>query len=338
MDEKLTEMPLVELHLHLDGAVGIDKSFEILKRDNIDLGVKVDSKEDLEKLLLAGPNCKDLNEFLEKFDYTTKFLQTPQNIKEITEDLILRLAADKVIYAEIRFAPQLHTDSMSMEEAVKAAIEGCKSALKTCDSIKVKLILCMMRGGNYSDNLETINLASKYLNEFVGGIDLAGAEALYETNEYKELFDIAKSKNVPFTIHAGEACGAQSVSEALDCGTTRIGHGVRVVEDKEVLERAKEKGTLFEVCPSSNLSTKCFDKIENHSVKEMYDAGLNVCISTDDPVITGVSLRQEYELLEETFGFTIDDFIKMNKNSINASFMNENDKIMFNHILDSYLN
>lgn len=337
MDERINDMPLVELHLHLDGAVGVEKSYEILKRDNIDLGVPVNSVEDLKQLLLAGPNCKDLNEFLEKFSYTTKLLQTKENIKEITEDLILRLAADKVIYAEIRFAPQLHTETLSMEEAVQAAIEGCKSALKTCDTIKVKLILCMMRGGSYSDNLETINIASKYINDGVGGIDLAGAEALYKTDEYKELFDIAKSKNVPFTIHAGEADGPQSVADALDCGTSRIGHGVRIVEDEKVLERAKEKGTLFEVCPSSNLSTKCFDKIENHSIKKMFDAGLNICISTDDPVITGVSLREEYELIEKTFGFTIEDFIKMNRNSINASFMNENDKIMFNHIYDTFL-
>ncbi|MCQ2749907.1 MAG: adenosine deaminase [Clostridia bacterium] len=337
MDDKLNEMPLVELHLHLDGAVGIDKSFEILKRDNIDLGVPVNTKEDLKNLLLAGPNCKDLNEFLEKFDYTTKFLQTKENIKDITEDLVLRLAEDKVIYAEIRFAPQLHTENMSMEEAVKAAIDGCNEALKKCDTIKVKLILCMMRGGSYSDNLETINIASRFLNDGVGGIDLAGAEAIYKTDEYKELFDIAKSKNVPFTIHAGEADGPQSITDALDCGTSRIGHGVRIVEDENVLERAKEKGTLFEVCPTSNLSTKCFDKIENHSIKKMFDAGLNICISTDDPVITGVALRDEYRLVEKTFGFTIEDFVKMNRNSINASFMNENDKIMYNHILDSYL-
>lgn len=339
MDMNFNDIPLVELHLHIDGSIDVKKAYEIIKRDNIKLGFEINDASELEKHLKVNDGCKDLNEYLEKFSLPGLIMQTEENIKTLVEELVVSLANEKIIYAELRFAPQKHTSlDLDIEKATKSALEGIKNGMKRNDNIKVKLILCLMRNGSTSDNMETINVAKKYLDYGVAGIDLAGAEALYKTSEFEDLFKYAKSKGVPFTIHAGEADGPSSIRSAIGFGATRIGHGTTLIQDEKLLEEVKEKNILLEVCPISNVMTQAVSDVKNHPVKEYIDRNLNVCIATDNITVQGTTLRDNYKALIDAFDITLEDIIRLNINAVKSSFMDEKDKVTYVKILEAYLN
>src|SRR5574344_523636 len=218
----------VLLHIHLDGSVR-KNTIEELTCQKIDV--------------CAKEKCKDLNEYLEKFNIPISLMQTKENLIRVASELVEDLEHDNVVYAEIRFAPLLHTTILTPEEVIEYVLIGLKGNIKT------KLILCMMRGMSFEDNLRVVELCSKYNC----ALDLAGAEGLYKTYNYKELFDIATKKNIPFTIHAGEADGAESVRDAILFGAKRIGHGVRILENEEVINLAIKNNIVFEVCQTSNV-------------------------------------------------------------------------------------
>lgn len=183
-----------------------------------------------------------------------------------------------------------------------------------------------MRGDSFNKNLKVIKYAKKYLGQGVVGIDLAGNEATYPVNDYKELFEIAKKEGIPFTIHAGEADNALSVINAANLGAKRIGHGVRAIESEEALNLIKEKDITLEVCPKSNLDTNIYNKIEEHPIKKLFDKGIKVTLNTDNRTVSNITLNETYEELKDTFKFTDEDFIRMNKNAIECAFINETEK------------
>ena len=197
----------------------------------------------MEELLSVPDDCESLNDFLECFELPLTLLQTPEGLTEAVRLVSNNIESQGVIYAEIRWAPQLHTDNgMTQEDAIKAALEGLKKT-----NLKANLILCCMRGeGNEKQNNETLELAKKYLVEDGGvvAIDIAGAEALYPTSKYSDLFAKAREYGIPFTIHAGEADGPDSVKNAIEYGAKRIGHGVRSYEDPTVVELIKKEGVI----------------------------------------------------------------------------------------------
>lgn len=228
----------IDLHLHLDGAITVPIAKQLAEIQGFQL--PTDSDEELEKYLTVPPDCKSLNDFLRCFEIPGYLLQTPVGLREAVRLVADNIKSQGVVYAEIRFAPQFHTkDGMTQEEAIQAALEGLKET-----ELKANLILCCMRGdGNDAQNEETIELAAKYLVEDGGvvAVDLAGAEALYPTENYRELFAKARELGIPFVIHAGEAAGAESVRYAIEFGAKRIGHGVRIFEDPEVVALVKER-------------------------------------------------------------------------------------------------
>jgi len=232
----------IDLHLHLDGAITVPIAKQLAEIQGFQL--PTDSDEELEKYLTVPPDCKSLNDFLRCFEIPGYLLQTPVGLREAVRLVADNIKSQGVVYAEIRFAPQFHTkDGMTQEEAIQAALEGLKET-----ELKANLILCCMRGdGNDAQNEETIELAAKYLVEDGGvvAVDLAGAEALYPTENYRELFAKARELGIPFVIHAGEAAGAESVRYAIEFGAKRIGHGVRIFEDPEVVALVKEKGVTL---------------------------------------------------------------------------------------------
>ena len=208
MLEDIKKMPKVELHLHLDGSVGLETASKLS-------GLSLDS---VREKMVATDKCKDLNEYLTKFDFPLSLMQTKENLKLIARELALSLHKQNVIYAEVRFAPSFHTkNGLTEAEVVEAVMSGMKEV-----SIKINLILCLMRGASFEENLKTVETAKLYLNKGVGGVDLAGAEAIYPTSEYSLLFKKVREENIPFTIHAGEASGIQSIGAALDFGAKRI--------------------------------------------------------------------------------------------------------------------
>ena len=305
-------MKKVELHLHLDGSVRPTTISELL---NISI-------EEARKLSSVSLKENSLKDYLDKFDIPLKIMQTKENLMRISKELALDLLKDNVIYAEIRFAPNKHLENgLTLDEVITSILKGLKEV-----PIKTNLILCMMRGDSYAKNLEIIKYAKKYLGKGVVGIDLAGNEAAYPVNNYQELFAIARKENIPFTIHAGEGDGALSIINAINLGAKRIGHGVRAIESTEALNLLKEKDITLEVCPKSNLDTKMYNKLESHPIKKLLDKGVKVTINTDNRTVSNITLEETYKELKETFHFSKEDFINMNKRAIECAFISEKEK------------
>ena len=294
----------IELHLHLDGSIREETANEIL-------GKKCNLK--------AKDKCEDLNEYLEKFEIPSIILQTKENLERVAYELALDLKKDNVIYAEIRFAPLKHLNGrLSLDEVITSVLNGLSKV-----DIETNLILCMMRNDSFNDNKKVIDLAHKYGFP----IDLAGAEAIYKTKDFKELFEYAKSINVPFTIHAGEADGYESIKAAIDFGASRLGHGIKIIDYPDLINEAKEKGITLEVCPTSNVQTNAVNILKDHPIKKLYDMNVNVCINTDNRTVSNITLEDEYNKLKETFNFTNEDFLKMNLMAIEASFAQDKEKL-----------
>ena len=320
----LKNIPKVELHLHLDGSVRLDTASKLTGK----------SIEEVRSLMIAKEKCHDLNEYLTKFNLANEIMQSQENLTRIAKELVEDLKKDNVIYAEVRFAPLLHTKKgLTGEKVIEAVLLGLKD-----EDLKVNLILCMMRQFSFEDNLKTIELASKYLDKGVVAIDLAGAEALYPTANFERLFQIAKDKNIPFTIHAGEADGKDSILSAINFKTKRIGHGVRCIEDNETLNIIKKNNITLEVCPTSNIQTGIFENYYDHPIKKLYDMNVLVTINVDNMTVSNIDLTQEYEKLVKIFNLNIEDLKKINLNAIDAAFLTDKEKQFYKIIINNYKN
>jgi adenosine deaminase len=309
----ISNIPKIELHVHLDG------SFDTFLASNL-------LNEDISKVkckMIANDKCKDLTEYLKMFDLPVSLMQTRDNLIKVSGELVNELEKDNVIYAEIRFAPLKHqVNGLSLDDIILSVLEG----LNKNKNVKTNLILCMMRNDSFDDNLKVINIAEKYLNKGVCAIDLAGDEINYPTKNFKELFEIAKSKNIPFTIHAGEAGDVTSLKSALEFGAKRIGHGIKCVLDDEIYEFLKNNSIMLEVCPTSNYQTNAIDKYSDHPIYKIFKDNINLSINTDNRTVSNVTLNQEYQKLMDNFNFNLDDFIKINLNAINFSFLTDEEK------------
>ncbi|MDD3453608.1 MAG: adenosine deaminase [Bacilli bacterium] len=308
----IKNMKKIELHIHLDGSVRISTISDIL---NMNLS-------DVKKMTQVDNDCNYLKEYLAKFELPLKIMQTKENLERISYELAEDLEKDNVIYAEIRFAPQFHANSLTYDEIIDSVLNGLKKG-----KIRTNLILCCMRGENtYESNLKTIDIAFKYLNKGVCAIDLAGDEYNYPNQLYEYIFDKCKQLNIPYTIHSGEALGKDSIYKAISYKTKRIGHGINYENDIYLINLLKQNNITLEICPTSNLNTKVVDEIKNHPLYELYKNDVLITINTDNRTVSNTTLYNEYELLYNTFKFTKKDFIKFNINSIEASFLNEEEK------------
>lgn len=313
------KMPKVELHLHLDGAIRKSTLNEFYKKD-------VTSE------IVAKDKCLDLKEYLTKFSLPKAFLQTRENLERACLELSEDLENDGVIYAEVRFAPNLHTSILSLEEVVETVIESLKKG-----HIKIGVILCMLRNDSFDNNLKVIDIASKYLNKGVVAIDLAGDEKAFKTSLFENLFIKAQEKNIPFTIHAGEINQEDSIKVALDLKTKRLGHGIAVINYKDLLSRVVNDKILLEICPTSNVQTNIVDKYQNHPIKKLQEAGCLISINTDNRTVSNITLTEEYQKLALAFNFSLEDFCHFNINAINYSWLSQKEKQEKIKVITEYL-
>lgn len=332
-------MKYVDLHLHLDGAVTVPIARKLAKLQGITL--PEDDKE-LERQLTVPSDCESLTDFLKCFALPLALMQTREGLSEAVKLVAECLHEQGVIYAEIRFAPQLHTEKgMTQEDAIRAAIDGIKRSREDkerCD-IKLNLILCAMRGeGNEAANEETLRLTKKWLVEDGGvvAMDLAGAEALFPTGKYRELFAKAKELGIPFTIHAGEADGAESVRLAIEYGAIRIGHGVRSHEDREVVALLREKQIPLEMCPTSNRQTHAVEDMSEYPFMEYLKQGIKVTLNTDDPGIEGTNICEEYRYMERFYGLDAAGVKVLLGNAVDAALTTEDIKDWMRSELDLF--
>lgn len=303
-------MKKIELHCHLDGSLDPAFATHLANREV--------------KTQMVGKGSKTLGEFLEKFTLPIQLLQTESALEEFSQLLAQALALDEVIYAEIRFCPLLHVkQGLTPNQVIASVLRG----LRRVPEVKTNLILCLMRNFSFSENNQIINIAQEWLGRGVCAIDLAGDEATYPTAGFEELFHRARVSNIPFTIHAGEADGPASIEAALRFGAQRIGHGVRAAESPAVVERLKKQRIAIEVCPTSNFDTGVYQHVEDYPIKRLLREGVAVTISTDNRTVSDTSLAQEYQFLQERFGFTPQDFLRCNINAALSAFLPAAEKV-----------
>lgn len=310
----------IDLHLHLDGSLRPDTVWELAQEQGIVLPAS--SKEELVSFLRVPGECQSLTEYLERFDLPLLVLQRAAALERVTRELVEDLAKQGLTYAEIRFAPQLSTkQGLTQEEVVEAVIRGLNDALADHPSIKAGLILCFMRGADSQTNEGTFEAAKQYYGRGVLAVDLAGAEGLFKTADYEEIFKKVKKAGLPFTIHAGEADGPESVRKALEFGARRLGHGVRAAEDEVLVEQLIREKITLEVCPISNLHTKVAKDVHDHPIRRLFDRGVRVTVNTDNMTVSNTSLEREYTFLKEYYGFTEAEIAVMNEYAKEAAFM-----------------
>lgn len=314
-------MKYIDLHAHLDGSVTLPVAKKLAKMQSVCLP----DDEKLIKLISAPENCKNLNDFLKCFEFPLSLLQSEKSVCEAVRLVLDEMLGENVLYAELMFAPQLHTQNgISQENIVLAAAEGLKMS-----RLHANLMLCLMRGsGNEEQNKETLRLAEKYLvrDGGVTGINLAGAEGIYPTENYAEILAEAKKRGIPISVHAGEADGAESVKIAVKSGAARIGHGVRAYEDESVVEMLKEKNIALEMCPTSNRITKAVDDMKNYPFMNYLKKGIKVTLNTDDKAIENTDICREFEYMEKNFALTREQKITVLKNAADCAFTTDNVK------------
>lgn len=305
----------IDLHLHIDGSVKPSTVYELSREFSIKPECTMTLEEITKSMMI--PEGEYDPDFL-TFEPALRVMQTEKGIKRVTRELVERLENEGLIYAELRFAPQYHMqEGLNQEEVVLAAIEGLNEGLRKCKTLKAGLILCAMNHKdpmqNNEENMETLQLAFKYLNQGVVGLDLAG----YEENMpgYMDIFELAHKLGIPTTTHS-----EFTVSDALEYGTTRIGHGYQAALIEELTEAVIEKKVTLEMCPDSSLSYEYgLSKDETHPLVVLFKKGARVTVNTDNLTVLDTSLENEYEICRQ-MGLSNEDIVRMNNYAIEACF------------------
>jgi adenosine deaminase len=307
---QLTSLPKVELHLHLDCSL----SYEVVKK----IDPAITEQQYLHDFIAPG-KCTDLADFLTRAVKGFALMQTKEQIQLVVHDLFKQMAADNMLYAEIRFAPLQHLEKgMTPFEVVAAAEEAAALAVQQT-GIEARLILCTLRHFSEQQSMETVMLAEQFKNTYVAGFDIAADEAGFPVDNHIKAFKYAKEKGIPCTAHAGEA---ESVWETLEYfGPSRMGHGVRSIEDKKLVEHLRSNNIHLEICPTCNVQINIYDTHKEHPIDELYRTGVSLSVNTDCRTITSITLNREYEKLQEIFGWTAQDFYNCNVNALKAAFI-----------------
>jgi adenosine deaminase len=305
-------LPKIELHLHLDCAA----SHAAVARLRPEITI-----EQYRADFIAPAKCTNLVDFLLRPPRIVALMQDRRGLETIVEDLFDQLARDGVVYAEVRFAPHLHTeaglDPAEVVEIVNAAVERASAE----SGVAARLILCTLRHYDAATSLQTVELVERFRGSRVVALDIAGDEAGYPLDAHEAAFRFAEEHDLRRTAHAGEAAGAASVWETLRrLRPERIGHGARSIEDPDLVEHLIAAGIHLEVCPSSNVQTNLCDTYAEHPIDALYRQGVSLGVNTDGRAITDITLEREYERLRATFGWTDDDLMRCNMAALEASF------------------
>ena len=323
----MSSCALIDLHVHLDGSIPLPAAAQLAADAGLDF-----SLAELQKKMQVPAHCQDLNQYLATFELPLKLMQSAQGIRTVAKAFHEQLDAEGILYAEPRFAPgSLTAGGLSQQEVLEAALAGRADfyAEHPQSALHTAYIICAMRGTGEAlkhKNEESIDLAAAYLGNGVVAADLAGAEALFATENFSSLFAEAQRKNVPFTIHAGEAAGPESIKAALRLGAQRIGHGVRSLEDAGVIQDLKATKVALEICPTSNLQTRIFESIERFPLEQLLDAGLTVTINTDNMTVSNTTLSHEFELLQQHCGLDKNTARELAENAARAVFSDSSEK------------
>jgi adenosine deaminase len=334
--EEIRAVPKVLLHDHLDGGLRPATVIELACETGYD-GLPTQDAEELAKLLTAGAHRGHLNLYLDAFRHTVGVMQTASALKRVAAECAADLAGDGIVYAEVRFAPELHTErGLTMDEVVSAVLEGF-SAGSAGRPIRVYALLTAMRTAARSQ--EIAELAVRYRDQGVVGFDIAGAEAGWPPSRHLDAFQYIHRENFHITIHAGEGFGLPSIWEAVQyCGTERLGHGVRIVDDisagssREVrLGRlaayVRDRRIPLEMCPTSNVQTGAAASITEHPIRLLRQLQFRVTVNTDNRLMSQVSLSSEFAGLVSEFGYGWSDIEWLTINAMKSAFIGYDERL-----------
>jgi adenosine deaminase len=314
-DRRLRDLPKIELHCHLDACVRIETAGAIGR----ELGMSL--PEPLRDALVAPEVCDNLFDYLRRLDLALDLMQRASHLRRIARELMEDFARDGVVYAEVRFAPQLHTrDGLTMQEVVDAVHQGLAEGSRA-HGVTAGLILCCLRHRPVEEGVLVARLAGDN-RDVVCALDLAGDEGRFpEAAPHVAAFRVARDAGLRLTVHAGENAGASSVREALDLlGAERIGHGVRVEEDPALVERVAAERVALDMCPRSNVQTRAVASLASHPIDRLLRKGLRVTVSTDGRTTSDTSVTGELERLRGQFGWGMAEFLAVQRNAAQAVF------------------
>ncbi len=335
--DMIKRCPKVELHDHLDGGLRPQTIIDLAAEEGITLPETDPVK--LQKWIVRGGEEKSLALYLESFALTTQVMQTEYALERIAFEAIEDLAKDNVVYAEIRFAPEIHTQKgLNLEQIVTSVLKGLERGRKQT-GVQYGLILCAMRNQSPENSLEIAELAVAFSERGVVGFDIAGDEYGHPPKKHIEAFRYIRNKNFNITIHAGEAFGCESIWQAIQiCGAHRIGHGVRLIEDIVADGTKIEKmGSLahfiqdrripMEMCLTSNVGTGAVKSYQDHPFPIFFKNNYRVFLCTDNRLMSNTTLTKEMEIAVREYGLSFRDLEKLTINAMKSAFIHHNDKI-----------
>ena len=302
--EFYTALPKVELHRHLEGSLRLSTLIEVGREHGLNLA----GTDHLRPLVQIGEDEPyTFENFLSKFTTLRLFYRSPEIIGRITREAIEDAAVDNIHYLELRFTPVAlsRAEDFPLGEVMDWVINGAREGEESL-GVKTRLIVSVNRHESVDLAARVIQLAVDRQSQGIVGVDLAGSEATAPADPFVGLFREARQAGLRVTIHAGEWAGAENVRQAIeDFEAQRVGHGVRVMEDPNIVSLARERGTVFEVCITSNYQSGVVSDLDEHPYPRMIDAGLNVTLNTDDPSISQIVLSNEYRLANEQIGIPL---------------------------------
>ena len=317
--DHLRRIPKAELHCHLDGSVRPETLLELGREYKVPM--PRNSTEELRDFMLVS-DAKSLEDYLKRFEVTVSVMQTAEAIERIAYELGADAAADGVRYIEVRNAPILNSrGKLDMGEALEAQINGLARAEKD-HGVIARSIVCSLRQLPPETSLELAQLAVAYKEKGVVAFDLAGGEAGFPASAHSDAFAYARKHNLAVTIHAGEGDGARSVRDAVHkCGANRLGHATRLIEDPELTQYVNDRRIGLEICLTSNVQTHAAKSYETHPLRQYFDRGMNLTLNTDNRLMSGTTLTDEYVYAAKRLDFNFDELCTMALNGFESAFL-----------------
>ena len=328
--EQIRRAPKVLLHDHLDGGLRAATIVELADQTGY-TGLPTTDPDELGSWMTRGASRKDLVLYLETFAHTVGVMQTPEALVRVARECAEDLADDGIVYAEVRFAPELHLErDMALDDVVEAVQEGFRVGSEG-RPIEVRTLLTAMRTAARS--LEIADLAVRWRDRGVCGFDIAGAEAGFPPTRHLDAFEHIRGENFHLTIHAGEAFGLPSIWEALQlCGAERLGHGVRIVDDIAIspdgsaqlgrlAAMVRDRRVPLELCPTSNVHSGAAPSIAEHPIGLLADLRFRVTVNTDNRLMSAITLSREMANVAEAFGWGWDRLEWLTINAMKSAFL-----------------
>ena len=323
--ELLRALPKAELHCHLDGSVRAETMLELAREYGQPM--PVDDPDALREHMVVK-NAHNLEEYLERFTITLSVMQRAEAIERIAYELADDAARDGVRYLEVRYAPVLNTrEGLSLDEVVEAAARGLARAEREHD-ITARIIVCGLRHLDPEVSITLAKLAVAHRQRGVVGFDLAGGERGHPARTHADAFAYARQHELAVTVHAGEGDGAESVRQAVHvCGADRLGHATRLIDDESLTRYVNDRRIALEVCLTSNVQTHASESLDAHPVRRYFDRGMNVVLNTDNRLMSGTTLTDEYLLAARHHGFTFEELSVIALNGFASAFLPWEDRL-----------